>query len=105
VEGQQLVLGYSTFSRPGETETHSFPGKDAAGGGQERELQDHRWPWEGERDQPFTDTKLGLSAGIREQLVRNRHREATGCLAGAKEPSATFVVGKKKTTHPPPPQL
>lgn len=43
VEGQQLVLGHGIVSRPGKVETHSFPGKDAAGGGQERELQDHRW--------------------------------------------------------------
>lgn len=94
-------------SRPGKVETHSFPGKDAAGGGQERELQDHRWLWEGERDQPFTDMKQGVSTGIREQLVQSRHREATGCLAGAKGPGGlknrqTHFWGEKKIKTKPP---
>lgn len=50
VEWQQLVLGYSMVSRPGKVENYSFPGKDAACKGQEREPQDHRWPWEWEKD-------------------------------------------------------
>lgn len=71
-------------SRPGKLEPYSFPGKDADGGGQERGLQHHRWFWEG--DQPFTDMKRELSTGIREQLFQNQHREAMGCLVGAKGP-------------------
>lgn len=102
-EGQQLVLGYGMASRPGKVEIHSFPGKHAAGGGQERELKDHRWPWE--RDQPFRDMKQGVSTGIREQLVQNQHRKATGCLVGAKGAGGlknrqTHLWGKKKYPRP-----
>lgn len=50
VEGQQLVLGYSMVSRPGKVETYCSPGKDAVCRGHEREPQNHRWPWEWEKD-------------------------------------------------------
>lgn len=83
-----------------------FSQKRCSSCGTGEELQDHRWPWEGERDQPFTDMKQGVSTGIREQLLQNQHREATGCLAGAKDLGQTHLWGDKNTTtstHRPPP--
>lgn len=62
----------------------------------------------GKRDQPFTDMKQGVSTGIRKQLVQNWHREAMGCLAGAKGPGRLKNIQthlwreKLKTTTPPP---